>query len=138
MQETSVALWRKFDQYEEDKPFINWACRFAYFEVLAHRKKQAKRLQMFSDAVMEALAKEQISNVEQLDAQQDALEGCVSKLSVSDRQILDFRYTSGATIAQLSEKTGESAKKLYHALERIRRQLNICVNKQLSEEGWST
>ena len=138
MQDTSVALWRKFAQYDTDKPFINWACRFAYYEVMAHRKKQARQHQFFSEAVMEALAREQISNQDHLEAQQVALEGCVAKLSADDRRILEFRYTSGSTIAELSEKTGQSAKKLYHALDRIRRQLNLCVNKHMQVEGWSS
>ena len=29
VQETAVALWRKFDEYNPNEPFIPWACRFA-------------------------------------------------------------------------------------------------------------
>ena len=138
MQETSVALWRKFDQYDADKPFINWACRFAYYEVMAHRKKQTRRRQLLDDGVLEALAREAVDQQGELEAQQIALEDCVSKLTEDDRRIVEFRYTSGSTIAELSEQTGETAKKLYHALDRIRRQLNICVNTHLATEGWGS
>ena len=34
VQETAVALMRKFDEYDSAQPFFHWACRFAYFEVL--------------------------------------------------------------------------------------------------------
>src|SRR5262245_30333085 len=29
VQQTSVALWGKFDQYDPQQPFTPWACRFA-------------------------------------------------------------------------------------------------------------
>jgi RNA polymerase sigma-70 factor (ECF subfamily) len=87
---------------------------------------------------MEALAREQISNHAELEAQQEALEHCVTHLTEDDRRIIEFRYTSGSTIQELSRQTGHTAKKLYHALDRIRRQLNLCVNQQLDAEGWAT
>ena len=34
LQETSVALFRKFEDYDPAKPFLAWAFRFAYLEVL--------------------------------------------------------------------------------------------------------
>jgi DNA-directed RNA polymerase specialized sigma24 family protein len=33
-QETAVDLWKTFDQYDPDCPFVPWACRFAYFQIL--------------------------------------------------------------------------------------------------------
>ena len=30
MQETAAALWQKFDQYDPGRPFLPWACQFAY------------------------------------------------------------------------------------------------------------
>ena len=32
IQETAAALWQKFDQYDPQKPFVAWACRFALNE----------------------------------------------------------------------------------------------------------
>src|SRR5262245_27195115 len=31
MQETSVALWEMFDDFQEGTSFCSWACRIAYF-----------------------------------------------------------------------------------------------------------
>ncbi len=42
MQETSLALMRKFSQYDATKPFLPWAYRFAYLQVLKHRQKQQR------------------------------------------------------------------------------------------------
>ena len=35
LQETSVALCRKFDEYDPSQPFLPWAYRFAFLEVLS-------------------------------------------------------------------------------------------------------
>ena len=43
LQETSLSLWRKFDQYDHKQPFLNWAFRFAYFEVMKYREKKKKQ-----------------------------------------------------------------------------------------------
>ena len=37
LQETSVALCRKFADYDPDRPFLAWAFRFAHLEVLKQR-----------------------------------------------------------------------------------------------------
>ena len=30
LQETAAALWEKFAEYDSEKPFFPWACRFAF------------------------------------------------------------------------------------------------------------
>ncbi len=42
LQETSVALFRKWDQYDTARPFLPWAYRFAYFQVQKLREKSAR------------------------------------------------------------------------------------------------
>ena len=37
LQETYVALTRKFGEYDPAKPFLPWAYGFAYMQVLKHR-----------------------------------------------------------------------------------------------------
>ena len=36
LQETSVALFRKWSEYDPEKPFLAWAYGFAVLEVLKH------------------------------------------------------------------------------------------------------
>jgi RNA polymerase sigma-70 factor (ECF subfamily) len=42
LQETSVALYRKFADYDPDKPFLAWAYGFAYLEVLKQRERNQR------------------------------------------------------------------------------------------------
>ena len=41
-QDTSITLWKKFDQYRPDLDFRAWACRIAYYKVLKLRDRQTR------------------------------------------------------------------------------------------------
>ena len=135
LQETCVALWRKFAEYRTDQLFLPWACRFAYFEVLKHRKRQQTHRRFFSDATVEALADEGIPNEDRLVEERRALQDCVARLPAQDRDLIGLRYATGATVADLARDMGQPAKSLYRALERIRRLLAECIERKLALEG---
>src|SRR5437764_8983979 len=46
LQETSVALFRKFADYDPDKPFLAWAHGFAYLEVLKQRERTQRNTRL--------------------------------------------------------------------------------------------
>lgn len=135
MQETVIALWRKFETYQPDRPFLNWAYRFAYYEVLKHRKQQKLRRRYFSATTVDAVADTWAAEHEGLQARREALLACLEKLPPEDRDLIGLRYASDATVASTAAAIQEPAKKLYRALERIRRVLQQCVNRQLRVEG---
>ena len=39
LQDVSVLLWQKWEQYDSARPFVPWAIRFAYLEVLKQRQE---------------------------------------------------------------------------------------------------
>ncbi|MCY2974318.1 MAG: hypothetical protein NTW52_06580 [Planctomycetota bacterium] len=53
LQETSVALFQKLDQFDESRPFLPWAYRFAYFEVTKWRDTTANKPLKLNDNVVE-------------------------------------------------------------------------------------
>ncbi len=134
LQETAVALMRKFREFDETQPFFNWACRFAYYEVLQHRK-QARSRRQFSDAVVEAVAREYQEHEQQSDARRAALDDCLRRLSEPDRRLIESRYAGGETMQQLAERLGEPAARLYRLLATIRQTLAACVRRKLALEG---
>src|SRR5262245_44196181 len=131
LQQTAMALWKKFDQYDPDRPFLPFARRFAHHEVLMHHRKQ-RRYTFLTEELIETLVEEQ-GEQDAAAARRLALEGCVAMLPEADRRLLDERYSqSGKTIHQLADETGQKPNVLYKALARIRRQLLICVSQKLS------
>ncbi len=135
LQETAVALWRKFDEYDPQRPFIKWACRFAYLEVMKQSERAARDKRQFCDAVVRILDIEQQETQDLLEKQRTALRECLNQLDQQDRKLVEIRYRRQGGVVAHASKTGTPAKRLYGALERIRRALIECVNRKLAVEG---
>ncbi|QDU73652.1 RNA polymerase sigma factor [Bremerella volcania] len=135
LQETAIALMRKFDQYDSTQPFFNWACRFALFEVLQHRKRAKTRGRHFSDEVVEAIAAEYQEHQQLSEQRRTALDACLRKLGDQDRRLVELRYFSEETVESLAQRIEEPVAKLYRSLARIRYLLATCVHKSLAAEG---
>jgi RNA polymerase sigma-70 factor (ECF subfamily) len=136
VQDAVVALWKRFDDYDPERPFFPWACRFAFLQVLKHRQKIARSRLVFNEDLVDKLAKDYETEHPALVARRDALQGCLKKLPSQDRELISTRYGSGDTIRAMARRTGGSVHKLYHSLERIRKLLMKCVNQTLIAEGW--
>lgn len=135
LQETCVALCRKFDEYDESKPFLPWAYRFAYLEVLKYRQRRQRAGMTFGEDVVHLLAQERDRQSELLDARLRALEECLSKLPPADSELIRGRYHAGLPISELAEQVAMSHRTLFRNLERVRRLLFDCITRHLSAEG---
>lgn len=61
-----------------------------------------------------------------------ALEVCLAVLDAVDRQRLDFYYAQQMTLADIGRKLNEHESSVSRNLERIRKELRACVEKELS------
>ena len=135
MQDLAVALWRKYDDYDVSRPFLPWACRFAFYQVLKHRQRTRRRGWQLSDERALDLAANPTKDEFQ-EARKDALQSCLGSLPSEDRELLKCRYESKETIQQMAQRTKISVHKLYHALDRIRDELMTAVRGKMREQGW--
>jgi len=134
VQEAAASLWQNFASFESDRPFLPWACRFAYHQVLNFRRRQKTHRRMFSDAAVEALAVEWPAYARDADSRREALDGCLGKLPPGDRDLVRLRYASEEDVAVLAWRTGQTANALYKTLQRIRKLLVDCVTRTLAQE----
>lgn len=134
VQEAAAALWQNFRSFDPARPFLPWACRFAYHQVLNFRRRQRTHRRMFSDAAIEALAVEWPEHAKGADFRREALDGCLGKLPAADRDLVRLRYASEEEVAVLADRTGQTANALYKALQRIRKSLMDCVARSLKEQ----
>ena len=131
LQETSLALFRKFDQYDPSRPFLPWAYRFAYLQVQKHREKHARSPLLFSEDVLDLLADERQALEPRLEQRLHALDSCLKKLPETDRELVTYRYDQRRPAEEIMERVGQSRRTLFRNLERVRRLLHECVNRQL-------
>jgi RNA polymerase sigma-70 factor, ECF subfamily len=136
LQNTARVLWQKFGQYRNDEPFLPWACRIAHYEVLNYCQRERTRHKYFRPAVIELLADARLQHDEMFEAQSHWLAECMARLAETDRRLIEQRYASDQTLAELATATGRTPNALYKSMQRIRRTLLDCVNNGLKSEGW--
>lgn len=135
-QRTSLILWKKFPEYDDSGSFYAWACGVAFYEVKNFmRVAQRKRLQ-FRDDVIQQLADEKIRTPQdKLNQRASALQDCIQKLSLQDRQLVDQVYRDQTAVKDIAEAAGSAIQTLYNRLNQIRRQLTHCIERSLSYTG---
>ena len=130
MQEISLVLWRKFDEYQGHEDFRRWAFGVARFEVLAWRRDKARDRLVLSEEAVELIAEQMTEDASRLESQRSALESCLGKLQEDQRSLLRAAYSPGAKLDRLAKESGRTIQSLYKALQRIRARLLDCVRRQ--------
>ena len=84
--------------------------------------------------MIELLAKSAMVNLDQREAEQQAVDSCLAKLGVDQRKLVLSVHQPGESIAQIASATGKNARRLYGQVNTIRKQLLECVRQQLASE----
>lgn len=135
LQETSVVICEKFDQFRPGTDFAAWACQIAYWEVRRARQTFARSKVIFNQEVVDAIAETAAELLPEMGARHEALAKCLQKLHPRDRELLLTRYEPGSGVEEAAQRSGRSLVAAYKALARLRKLLLDCVTNQLSLEG---
>jgi RNA polymerase sigma-70 factor (ECF subfamily) len=133
IQETNLVLWREFAQFALGTNFAAWACKVAFHQVLAWRKKKQRDRLEFSPAFMEAVAEEAATAADALEERSQVLAGCIGKLPEAHRDMLKLRYSDGLAIEAIAKQLDRTVEAVYRALSRIRQTIHACVSQTLTQ-----
>lgn len=131
LQETSVSLYRKFAEYDPEKPFLAWAYGFAYLEVLKQRERNERGTRHMREELVEVLSRERQEQETELHGRLQALDNCLEQLSAMDRELIRLRYHSGSPVDDIVEQLGTSRRTFFRNLDRVRRALLECIHRRL-------
>jgi RNA polymerase sigma-70 factor (ECF subfamily) len=134
LQETSVALYRKFTEYDPTKPFLPWAYRFAELEVFKQRERNSRVKRHFTRELLELMAREREQMDNELHARLVALEKCLDELPPGDRALIRQRYHHQTRVEELVRLSGASRRTLFRNLDRVRRVLLDCIQRRTAAE----
>ena len=134
LQRTNLVLWRKHETYKPGTKFTAWACRVAYFEVLAYRKEKAREKEKlhFDDDLLDMISDRSIELIETLKERKAALSCCLKKLPEEERVLIEKRHIHEVPVKVLAENDPRSDKGIYKALARIQGVLRVCIQKELT------
>lgn len=137
LQRTAAILWERSPEFDQRRPFLPWALRFAYFEALNFRKELARDRLVFRAEVLDAIVETRSALEGELDQRREALRKCLDAFPERDRDLLQRRYCDSATIAEMADEVGKTAKALYRRLDRIRELLADCVQRRAAGKSVS-
>jgi RNA polymerase sigma-70 factor (ECF subfamily) len=136
LQEVNLVLCRKANEFDGRGRFLTWACRIAYFQVLAHLKQRQRDKHLyFDEALLADLAGPLAGEVERLDDRTEALRHCVARLSPVHRRMVTARYARGGSVQKVAEQVGRPAGSVRVTLHRVRLLLLACVQRTLTAKG---
>ena len=133
VQETAVALWRQFDSYDPERPFLNWAMGFARIETRRFLARRQRRAQL-TERAMEVLQQEMEQEPGFASAIERHLATCLGKLPEKQRRLIQGYYHEGRSPQWLSEQEGRTVEAIYKAIQRIRADLQVCIESQMKKE----
>lgn len=134
VQQANVTLWQKRDEFTRGTNFKAWAFSVARYEVLNHRKRQARDSRfVFGEELEQVFANDLIERADDTERRHEALRSCLKKLRQQDRELLLHRYTATAgTLDDFAQCVGRSVGGLKVSLHRLRNALLGCIEKQLA------
>lgn len=135
VQQASLTMWRRFDQYEAGTSFRNWAFQIAKFTAMNHITKQRRDRHVFSERLLGMLAEQATQRNDHLEAQRRALAVCIERLNDDDRRTLAGCYQESTTVKKFAEAIGQTPNAIYKRLNRIRAALMRCVEHRLGLES---
>ena len=138
MQETTVLMWEKFNQYKPGTNFVAWALTIAKYKILSYQRDKQRNRIHFDDQVIEmieAASKAKFTSDNTVE-KVTALKKCIQKLPRKQRTILQQKYSNGLSTKMLAHGQGVSVPTVYRYLSRIYINLHNCINQVLSSEGY--
>ncbi len=134
VQQTAMALWQKFDDYDPAQPFTPWACRFALNKTRQWFERRQRWQALLERGLAEELAQRREELQPELEQRLRRLETCLRKLPENQRSLVEGYYYERAGIGKLAERSGRSEAATYKMLQRIRHHLQVCVEAQPNPE----
>ena len=135
LQEISMVVVRKYNDYDNARPFIAWVIGIARNEVMAYRRHLSIRSRFFDDATVGQLTCAFVETANTLDPLAEALEDCMKRVPQRSRRLLELRYVDDLRYEQMADALGASVTSIKVAMHRIRVGLRTCMEQHPAARG---
>lgn len=135
VQKVALNVARRFDEYDDKRPFQAWALWLAKSRVIDHYRVKGREKVLFSEPILEGLAQSLITKQPTQTARAAALEVCIDKLPEKSKKLMKLKYEDGASAIEIAEIFKSSAASVRVLLHRVRNILGDCINLELQKEA---
>jgi RNA polymerase sigma-70 factor (ECF subfamily) len=137
LQRVAVTLVRKYDHYDQTRPFAAWAVGVAKYEVLYFRRERATDKHLFGDDIVEQIAGRYEILAEEVDPLRDALKHCLDKLEGRSKRVIELRYRRGLPSHAIAGEMDLSAGAVRMLLCRVRETLRRCIERRTAQDRFA-
>jgi len=135
LQQVALTVARRFEEYDEQRPFVAWALWLAKSRVIDFYRSQKSQRLVLADGMLERLAETLVQRRAEVSPRREALEECLEGLPPRSRNLLRFRYHDGLPIEGIAAAVHSTPGSVRVALFRIRETLAACIERRLAAEG---
>lgn len=135
VQQTALALWEKFDAYDQTQPFTPWACRFALNKARQWIERRQRWQALLEGGLAEELEQRRAELRPEFEVRLKHLERCLNKLPEEQRTLVEGYYYRRDSIEKLAESSSRTVASTYKTLQRVRQALQSCIEHAAKPEG---
>lgn len=138
MQNTSMALLRKFSEFDPSQPFLAWALGVAKFEILGHRRDAARNRLVNNSELLDQYTQAWSEISPRVHDESASLRECMRELKSRSRRVVELYYAEGRSSLEIAGQLGLTAANVRAILKRTREILRRCVQRRMTLPGGST
>ena len=131
LQDSTLKMWEKFDEFQLGSDFLAWANQIAYYYVKNFRRTQSRDKVVFDDALLDEVSSKVSRLVSDDPSRLSALSECLDTLPAPERKMILARYEPDGGVPLAAEVSGRSVPTTYKSLGRIRKVLFDCISNKL-------
>jgi RNA polymerase sigma-70 factor (ECF subfamily) len=135
LQQVTLILWKKFEEFREGSPYLPWAFGIARYEIASHFRRQGRGERRVSMDILDQVAPELEAQEGRLERERGALAECVRTLPEPLRELLRLRYDEGTSLRELASRLGQSLAAVNMKIVRVRRALLDAARPRLAGEA---
>jgi RNA polymerase sigma-70 factor (ECF subfamily) len=132
LQNVSMAVVRKYAEYDRNKPFVAWAIGIARNELLAYRRRKGVYRQFFDDESFEKIGQAFAEEDGNVNPVLEALQKCMKQVSEKSRRLLQLRYIEDLRYEDMAKTLNFSVGSVKVAMHRLRTALRDCVERRMN------
>jgi len=129
--DTAVEITRCWADFDQTRPFPNWARGVARRIGLALLRKNGRTLPLFNAELLEGLGDDldHLGAEAELEQRKRMLRECLDKLPSGSRSLVEMRYFNNRAYEDIATATKRTLNALYIAFSRIHGQLSTCISR---------
>jgi len=135
LQQVALTVARRFEEYDERRPFVAWALWLAKSRIVDFYRSQDRQRLVLADGLLDRVAETLVQRQADVSPRREALERCLDGLPERSRTLLRFRYQDGLKTDQIAAAVRSTPGSVRVTLFRIREALAACIERRLAGEA---